>query len=138
VLEEAIHTAQKSGVLVVAAAGNDGSDAAHYPAAMAQVISVAAQAESSSGLAGFSTRGKWVDVAAPGERVVSALPCGYGTWSGTSTAAPFVSGGAAVLLQLRPKVKPAAVVKALGEGSDKLRGLHNGAMNLSRSIARLK
>jgi len=139
VLDEAVRSAEKRGAVVVAAAGNDGSSSAHYPAAMSGVISVAAQAEDSSDLADFSTRGKWVDLAAPGERVVSTLPCGFGAWSGTSMAAPFVSGGAAVIIGLRPKIKPTDVVKAIGDGSDKVRGLRvqHGALNLRRSLARL-
>lgn len=139
VLEEAVRSAQKDGAVVVAAAGNDASTVTHYPAALAGVVSVAAQAAESTALAPFSVRGAWVDVAAPGERVVSALPCGYAAWSGTSMAAPFVSGTTAVLVGLRPKAKPANVIKALDDGSDKVKGLevHNGAINLRRSLDRL-
>jgi subtilisin family serine protease len=139
VLQDAVKSAQHDGAVVVAAAGNDASTAAHYPAALGGVVSVAAQAAGSAALASFSARGGWVDLAAPGEHIVSALPCGYAAWSGTSMAAPFVSGATAVLVGLRPKVKAATVVKALDDGSDKVRGLqvHNGAMNLRRSLDRL-
>ncbi len=140
VLQDAVRAAEKGGAVVVGSAGNDGSQDAHYPAAMAGVISVAAQAENATALATFSARGAWVDIAAPGEHVVSTLPCGYGSWSGTSMAAPFVSGMAALLLELRPGAKPSAVAKAIQDGSDKVRGLqvHGGSMNLSRALDRVR
>jgi thermitase len=139
VLQEAIMAATKKGVVITAAAGNDGSTVAHYPAAMSAVVAVAAQAADSSALADFSARGDWVDVAAPGERIISTLPCGYGSWSGTSMASPFVAGAAAVLEGLHPGMKADKIVKAIDEGSDKVRGMkvRSGAINLGRSIARV-
>ena len=65
--EAAVDYAYAHGVVVVAAAGNSGLTEVHYPAAHANVIAVAATAADDS-LAYFSTRGDWVDVAAPGSR----------------------------------------------------------------------
>src|SRR5207237_4965243 len=49
-------------------------------------------------LSDFSTRGRWVQILAPGEKIVSSIPCGrYGTWRGTSMSAPIVSGIAALI-----------------------------------------
>lgn len=98
VLTDVIDLATRSGVLVVAAAGNDADDAPHYPAALPRVLSVAAIDTTGHYLAGFSDFGSWVDVGAPGEDLVGPVPGdGYAIWSGTSMAAPLVSGEAALL-----------------------------------------
>jgi thermitase len=104
-LELAVQYATSHGALVVAAAGNEGSTSRFYPAAFPDVLSVAATTNQDQ-LAGFSNRGaSWVDVAAPGDGIVSTLPTfdngsgavGYGFMSGTSMAAPIVSGIAALI-----------------------------------------
>lgn len=104
-LELAVQYASAHGALVVAAAGNNASTSRFYPAAFPDVLSVAASTNRDQ-LAGFSNRGAgWVDVAAPGEGIVSTLPTfdnasgavDYGYMSGTSMAAPIVSGIAALI-----------------------------------------
>lgn len=90
-LRDAIAYAVSRDVLVVASAGNRGDNTPQYPAAYDGVVGVAAT-QSGGKLADWSSRGTWVDVAAPG---CSALPMVLGTYAwacGTSFAAPFAAG----------------------------------------------
>lgn len=96
---------RSAGAVIVAAAGNDGSNSLRiYPAAEGAygLVSVAA-GRADGRLAGFSNSGNWIDLAAPGDALTSAVPGGgYGTWSGTSMAAPVVSATAALVRQIAP------------------------------------
>ncbi len=107
--EMAVNYAVEHGVVVVAAAGNTGRESYHYPAAHASVIAVAATT-SGDYLASFSTRGDFVDVAAPGVSIYSTLRNNtYGAMSGTSMATPHVSGLAALILSRNPGLTPTQV-----------------------------
>jgi subtilisin family serine protease len=101
------------GPVVVAAAGNRGpSTTKEYPAAESQpgVLAVAASTETDT-LADFSTRGTWVDVAAPGQSILSSVPDdAYSVWSGTSMAAPLAAGTAALVRARYPNLSPSQVV----------------------------
>ena len=94
ILKDAIGYATVKGVVVVASAGNYAQygNPKIYPAAYPNAIAVAAT-DSQDRRASFSEHGNWVDVAAPGVNILSTLPGGrYGKESGTSMAAPHVSG----------------------------------------------
>jgi thermitase len=97
VLRTAVNRAYGQGVVVVAAAGNDGTNEPQYPAAYSQAIGVSATTAYGR-LARFSSRGDWVDLAAPGTDILSTrMSGGYDRMSGTSMSAPFVSGLAGLL-----------------------------------------
>jgi thermitase len=111
-------TSALPGAVIAAAAGNSGGDAPEYPAAegVPGLLAVAASTQSDS-LATFSTRGAWVHVAAPGERIVSSVPLdsgvAYAAWSGTSMAAPLTAGTAALVRAAQPNLKPAEVAQRI-------------------------
>jgi thermitase len=97
VLETAINDATASGAVVVAAAGNESTNTKQYPAAYQKVIAVSATNENDK-LASFSSRGSWVDLAAPGTNILSTRTGGgYNEEEGTSESAPFVSALAGLL-----------------------------------------
>jgi thermitase len=118
-MELAVEYAWNNGVLVVAAAGNNGTTSLFYPAAFPNVVSVAAS-DNGGRVAGFSDRGsEWVDIAAPGVGILSTLPTyangtgetNTGFLSGTSMATPVVSGVAALVWGLEPPSGTAALVR---------------------------
>ena len=93
-----------------------------YPAAegVYGLLAVAAS-NAASRLASFSNFGSWVDIAAPGEGLTSPVPGGgYGSWSGTSMAAPLAAGTAALVRALNPGMTPRDVARRLVQASAKL------------------
>ncbi len=147
---DAVAYAVSSGVVVVAAVGNSDQAPtspwkyASYPAALPHVLGVSATNDT-GGIPTFSNRDRiYNDIAAPGLRIVSILPrpltarfpscteqgyssCGpdeYREAQGTSFAAPQVSAAAAVLLSLRPTLRPRAGHEAPVLDRDRPRRVH--------------
>jgi len=130
-LYEAIEKHQEEGISFVAAVGNDRSDVdktPFYPANydLNNIISVAAT-DIDDELARFSNYGKRsVHVGAPGVNINSTLPNGqYGHMSGTSMAAPHVSGLVALLRSHHPAYDHNQLKNAILSSSDQLDSLHN-------------
>jgi subtilisin family serine protease len=121
-LEDAVRYAQAHGVLIVAAAGNDGADlttSPTYPAAYGEdnVLGVAATTRD-GGLSSVSDYGPGADVAAPGEQILStALGGGYEWRTGTSMAAPEVAGALVLLAAARPDLDGNGLRDALLAGA---------------------
>ena len=102
-LADAVRYATDLDVVVVAAAGNEGSEEVYYPARLDETLAVAA-AGSSGQRVGFSNRGSSIDIMAPGLAVLSTRPGGsYGLLSGTSMAAPHVAAVAALIRARHPE-----------------------------------
>ena len=119
-LYQAVQRHHDAGILFVASAGNSASSLPFYPAAfdLPNVISVAAHDEDGQ-LADFSNFGRaHVSLSAPGVRMVSThLDNGYAISSGTSMAAPVVTGLAALLKSARPELDTQALKHHLLVGS---------------------
>jgi len=108
VLRRAVNRAWNRGAVVVAAAGNSGSFEKNYPAAYGRVMAVAATRKDDR-RAGFSQRGRWLSVAAPGGNIVSTVPGGYDRYTGTSMSSPNVAGLAGLLAR---QGRPNQVIRA--------------------------
>ncbi|HET9707873.1 MAG TPA: DVUA0089 family protein, partial [Gemmatimonadales bacterium] len=158
-LHNAVIAATNAGSLVIAAAGNDGSTTALYPAAYPEALAVSAVGPDGQ-LASYSTHGSAIDIAAPGGDVtdgggsygvmssvwnfVTNAPA-YDSWDGTSMATPHVTGVAALLLAQNPSLTAAQLrsrlttwaVDAGPTGPDNLygAGIVNARNSLTQSFA---
>ncbi|MBI2853966.1 MAG: S8 family serine peptidase [Chloroflexi bacterium] len=145
-LQSAVDYAWSKGVVVVAAAGNNGNSVPSYPAYYSNTIAVAAT-DQSDARASFSTYGSWVDVAAPGVNIFSTLPnhanaiggLNYDYLSGTSMATPHVAGLAALIWATPYGTSASAVRSRIEDNADQVSGTGTywqyGRINAYRAVA---
>ncbi|MCS7294670.1 MAG: S8 family serine peptidase, partial [Dehalococcoidia bacterium] len=98
--DRALAYAARKGVVLVAAAGNEGSPRppAPFPDPNPLVINVAATTPAGN-KAGFSNWGPWVEIGAPGTAIYSTIRDGYASYQGTSMASPVVAGVVGLLFE---------------------------------------
>lgn len=143
-LRDAVRYAERHQVVLVAAAGNDASGQASYPAAYPEVLAVAATTRVGT-VAGFSNYGAYVDVAAPGDGIASTYKDGqYAMLSGTSMATPHVAALAALVRGVNPRLTAAQVRAVITSttsdigpvGRDNYAGY--GEINVQRALEKAK
>jgi subtilisin family serine protease len=136
-LADAVADAEAAGVLFVAAAGNSHTSVPFYPAAYDSVLSVAS-VNNKDEMSPFTNFGQWVDIAAPGEQILSTIPDSrYDAISGTSMSTPHVSGAAALVLTRHPEFTPAQVRTILKNTADFVRAdqpIGQGSLNVFNAL----
>jgi subtilisin family serine protease len=131
----AIKFATRHQVICVASAGNDGKEEIVYPAALSDVMGVASTTNNDT-LSTFSNYGEdLVWVAAPGEGIVTTYPFGtFGAGWGTSFSAAFVSGAAALLLNVSTNFNESSAERSLAHAVWISPDLGNGRVDLYQAV----
>lgn len=119
--DDAFEYAEEKGVVIVASAGNRGAGITQVgaPATMPGVLTVGGVDRNRQDSLDSSTEGISIAVAAPSEDLVGAYPNNkYATWSGTSAAAPIVSGLAALIKQKYPDLTANQIIQRIISSTD--------------------
>ena len=117
-LHAVVRQLDAAGFLLIASAGNDGTDTPFYPAAFPEVLGVCASTRYTKTKAAYSNFGPWVRLCAPGWQYVSQ-PLQHGSMaSGTSFASPLVAGTLGALLLDAPCASPHQGRRALLRTAD--------------------
>ena len=135
-LREAIVRARAAGVLVVAAAGNEGTAERQYPAAFPETVAVGAAATNEQ-LARSSSFGDWVDVAAPECAPLTAIGGATEVGCGTSVSAPLVAGIVGLMRAQAPFASAAQLEAALASTARPLDGVRQGFVDAAAALASL-
>jgi len=134
-MADAVDAAVNSGVVVVVAGGNSNSDACRFSPAFVPSAITVGSTDSRDRRSSFSNYGACTNIWAPGSSVLSAShtsDTGSRSLSGTSMACPHVSGGAALVLEASPSMKPSAVLAQLTADAtkDAISDLKSGDVNV--------
>jgi len=140
-LRDAVSYATGQGAMVIAAAGNNGSSAPHYPAAIPSVLAVGGSTSGDARYPWSNYGSTWVDIAGPGCNPAQARNGLVGQFCGTSSATPFLSGVAGLLASTSPSPSAATIRAALTSSADKLAGnwvaASSGRVNAAAALAAL-
>ena len=136
-LSRAVSNANKAGVVLVAAAGNENTSARVYPAAFSgSVVGVASTTDwdKRSSFSNYGSNDVWI--AAPGEYVISTYPGGtYASSSGTSFSAPLVAGTAALLYNAKAGLNQSSASSALSHARLLTSDLNHGRLDVYQAIS---
>lgn len=143
-LQDAINYAWNKQCVIVAAAGNNGSNVAFYPAACTNVVAVSAT-NASDTRPTWSNFGSYVDVSAPGVDILSVYGTDqYAAWNGTSFSSPVASGVVALMAAANSTLTNVLLVDLLIKNSDDVGALGkdvyygSGRVNANRAVTAAK
>jgi len=135
-LSNAASQMTQSGMVLVAAAGNENTSARVYPAALSgNVVGVASTTDydARSSFSNYGSADVWI--AAPGENIISTYPGGtYGSSSGTSFSSPIVAGTAALCLDLKSGLNQNKAANALSHARKLTSDLNYGRLDVYQAL----
>jgi subtilisin family serine protease len=136
-LSQAISYANHSGLVLVAAAGNESTSAPVYPAALnSSVMGIASTTDydTRSTFSNYGNTDVWI--AAPGEYVISTFPGGtYAAASGTSFSSPLVAGSADLLLSAKPSLNQKSAASAFSHAIQLTPDLNHGRLDVYQAVS---
>jgi hypothetical protein len=136
-LSQAISYANQSGLVLVAAAGNESTSAPVYPAALnSSVMGVASTSDydTRSTFSNYGNTDVWI--AAPGEYVISTFPGGtYAACSGTSFSSPLVAGSADLLLSAKSSLNQKSAASAFSHAIKLTPDLNHGRLDVYQAVS---
>jgi subtilisin family serine protease len=137
-LNQAVSYANKAGVVLVAAAGNENTSARVYPASLnGYVVGIASTTDwdTRSSFSNYGSADVWI--AAPGENIISTYPGGtYAAASGTSFSSPIVAGTVSLLLSAKGQsVNQSQAGKALAHAQQLTSDLNHGRLNVYQAVS---
>jgi subtilisin family serine protease len=136
-LNKAVSYANKAGVVLVAAAGNENTSARVYPAAMNGYVVGVASTTNWDTRSSFSNYGSYdVWIAAPGEYVISTYPGGtYASESGTSFSSPIVAGTVALMLSAKSSQNQSQAASSLSHAVKLTPDLNYGRLDVYQAVS---
>jgi subtilisin family serine protease len=136
-LNRVVSYANKAGVVLVAAAGNEDTSAAVYPAAMnGSVVGIASTTDwdTRSSFSNYGSTDVWI--AAPGEYIISTYPGGtYASESGTSFSSPLVAGTVALMLSAKQPLSQSQAANALSHAVVLTPDLNHGRLDTYQAVS---